>query len=282
MASCAVVAIAFASGAEAKAKKVSKLRTASASAIVAGSGTAGSATATCPAKTKAVAGGFSTSAPQLPPAAPSHWLSINESQRVGERSWRVSGVQAFTGSDTLTAFVYCEANKAKVKTASKTIAIPTTVGLGSTAFATCPKGTKPLSGGFSLPPSSAGGVTYVSRSIAGNGVGWVVDATRVDGGGDARNLIAYAYCAKTGAIKTKSASAFVLGPVNSFVTAVTGNCAKKTSARGGGFATSTPVGGLAATALVYESRGTGQGWTSSASASGTATSSTLVSNAYCR
>lgn len=188
----------------------------------------------------------------------------------------------FPGADTMTAFVYCEATKAKIKTASQTIAIPTTLGSGTTAFATCPKGTKPLSGGFAVPPAAAGGVLYVSRSIAGNGVGWVVDATRVDGGSDAKSLVATSYCAKTGAIKAKSATASVLGPINSFVTAATGNCAKKTSARGGGFATSTPVGGLTATALVYESRGTGRAWTSSASASGPATSSTLVSNAYCR
>ncbi|MDP9189712.1 MAG: hypothetical protein M3O25_10730 [Actinomycetota bacterium] len=282
MAAGAVLTVLLAGSAEAaKPKAPPKLRSASATVTASGTESVASATATCPAKTKAVAGGYTTSIPALPPAASPHWLNVHESQRVGEKAWRVSGVDYLGGTDSLTAYVYCEALKTKVRTASQTVALPTTANTGTTGFATCPEGSKPLSGGFSLPPASAADASYVSRSIAGNRIGWVVDATRLAVSG-ARSLISYAYCAEVPAIKTKSAARSVLGPAGSLTQAATGRCAKRASARGGGFATSTPVGGLLATALVYETRRLGRGWTSSAVASGATTSSTLVTNAYCR
>jgi hypothetical protein len=279
----AALALTVPSAEAAKGKGGAKLKTATATASAAGLFSVASATARCPAKTVAVAGGYSTSVPALPPAATSHWLNVYESQRIGQAKWRVSAAEHFpsAAADTLSAYVYCEALKAKVKTGSATIALPAIANTGTTAFATCPNGTKPLSGGFVTPVPTAAGESYVSRSIAGNGVGWVVDVTRL-AGADARNLVAIAYCAKVGAVKTRSASATVLGPANSTGVALTGSCPKGSSARGGGFATSTPVGGLLSTALVYETRRAGKAWSSAASASGAATSSTLVTNAYCR
>jgi hypothetical protein len=53
-------------------------------------------------------------------------------------------------------------------------------------------------------------------------------------------------------------------------------------ARGGGFATSTPVAGLTNAALVYETRRAGAVWSSSAAASSGTTSITLQTGAYCR
>lgn len=113
------------------------------------------------------------------------------------------------------------------------------------------------------------------------GVGWVVDAARF-AGADAANLQALAYCGDVGKVKTRTSSAAILGSTGALGTASTPGCPKKTALRGGGFATSTPVGGLAGSALVYESRPNGGSWLSSAVPGGTATSSTLVTNAYCR
>ena len=46
-----------------------------------------------------------------------HWLNVFESQRVGQNQWRVSGVEFFPapGADALTAYVYCEPLRTKVR-----------------------------------------------------------------------------------------------------------------------------------------------------------------------
>ena len=67
-----------------------KFRTAEATDSAGGAFTIATATATCPGKTRVVAGGYETTVPNLS----SHWLNVYESQRVGARQWRVSGVQA--------------------------------------------------------------------------------------------------------------------------------------------------------------------------------------------
>jgi hypothetical protein len=278
----AVMALPLSGAEAAKKKKPAKLQVGTFATSVVGSPNVATGTATCPGKTRAVAGGYTTSAPSMAAGNP-HWLNVYESQKIGQREWRVSGAEHFPApaTDSLIVYVYCEAMKAKVKTASSTVALPTTDGLGATALASCPKGTKSISGGFSSPPFDGVNESYVSRSIAANATGWVVDATNVSGA-SARTFKAIAYCADVRKMKGRTASAAILGPQNSARTATTPKCQKGLSLRGGGFATSTPVGGLLATALVYETKVAGGSWSSSAAASGDTTKSTLVTNAYCR
>ncbi|MBA2546606.1 MAG: hypothetical protein H0V15_06970 [Solirubrobacterales bacterium] len=242
---------------------------------IAGQFSAGTASVSCPKGTQATAGGFASTLP----TRNAQWIDLYESLRVGTRGWRVSGVQAHTGSGTLTASAYCEPLKGKLRTRSLNVPLGA-VGSTATGLAKCPGGTKVLSGGFEVPPANATASSYVSRSIAGNGVGWVVDATRLTGA--AASLTAFAYCADVTKIKTRSASAPVLGSSGLAQTATTPVCPKKKPLRGGGFATSTPVNGLLGSALVYESRPSGESWLSSAVAGGEPTASTLVTNAYCR
>lgn len=245
---------------------------------LAGQFSQGSATVMCPKGTQAVAGGFATTLPS--PNA--QWIQLYESRRLtNPRGWQVSGVQAHAGSGTLTASAYCEPLKAKVKTRAVTVPLGA-AGTTVTALATCTPGTKVLSGGFiTAPAANSPGSAYVSRSIAGNGIGWVADATRLTSA-ETGILTAYAYCADVGKIKTRSANAAVLGSSGAAQTASTPACPKKTPLRGGGFATSFPVNGLLGSALVYESRPSGRSWLSSAVPGGPATSSTLVTNSYCR
>jgi hypothetical protein len=259
------------------AAKPLKLKQAAASASVVGSFNIASATATCPKATQAVAGGYVTSVPNIP----NHWLNVHESQRIGTRQWRVSGVEYFPApaADSLVAFVYCEALAAKVKAAAATIPLTTTPHGTTSVLALCPSGHTVVSGGFLGPAANPANSAYISRSTLGLN-GWVVDATNLMGAPGA--VTAFAYCAKVGKVRQRSANAAVVGPANSVRTATTPACPKPTAARGGGFATSTPVGGLQATALVYESRRAGASWTSAATASGNTTSRTLVSTALCR
>jgi len=275
-AAIAVSLVAAAPAGAAKGGKQSATVVTGAPVTIAGQFSAGTASVSCPKGTQATAGGFASTLP----TRDAQWIDLYEFLRVGTRGWRVSGVQAHTGSGTLAASAYCEPLKGKVRRRSLNVPLGE-VGSTATGLAKCPRGTKVLSGGFAVPPANATASSYVSRSIAGNGIGWVVDATRL-AGADAASLTAFAYCADVTKIKTRSASGPVLGSSGLAQTATTPACPKKTSLRGGGFATSTPVNSLLGSALVYESRPSGESWLSSAVAGGAPTASTLLTNAYCR
>ena len=275
----AVGALAMTGAADAKKEAPPKLRTATAVASATGSPNVATATATCPGKTKAVSGGFTTTAP----AIPTHWLNVFVSTRMGDNKWRVGGSEYFPGgSDGLTAYAYCQRLKTKIRTVSNSVPLTATVDAGTTAFATCPTGTKILSGGFATPASVPGTfASYVSRSTGVTGSGWVVDATNLEGTAP-RTVTAIAYCAQLGRQTERTARVAITGPAGALKGVLTPGCPRKTRARSGGFATSTPVGGLDGAALVYESVLSARSWYSAASASSSMTSSTLVSSASCR
>jgi hypothetical protein len=254
------------------------LRQASATATATGAFGVGTATARCPGKTKAVAGGYTTTLPSIP----SHWLNVHESQRIGQNQWRVSGAEYFPfASDALTAYVYCEPLKTRVRSVSVNAPLTTTAHTSTSVLALCPSGTRALSGGFITPASNGADASYVSRSTVVGQKGWVVDTTNL-AGVTARTIFGYVYCARVRKALQRTASTPVLGPANSFRTVITPACPANTTSRGGGFATSAPVGGLAGTALVYETKRAGNSWTTSASASSNSTSSTMVGTSICR
>ncbi len=259
--------------------KLPKLPEVTVTASATGAFNVATATATCPKGRKAISGGYTTSAPSIP----NHWLNVYESQRVGQNAWRVSGVQYFPApaTDTLAAHVYCDTLRGKIATSSAAVPLTATLHGTTSVLALCPAGTKMLSGGFATPAANAMDASYVSRSAPAGASGWVVDATNLSGTA-ARNVTGLANCLKLAKAKQISEEVAVLGPANTTRSVRTPACPKNTIVRGGGFATSTPVSGLQATALVYESRRVGATWVSSASASGNSTSSTLVSTALCR
>jgi len=283
IASALAVSLAAAPPSAAK-KKSAKLRVATASEVALGAQDPVAAVATCPKGTKVVSGGFATSTPALG----SHWLNVHESQRISARAWRVSGVEIYAGSDKLTAYAYCDATTPKIKARSNTAVMPPIPGSGSVVQASCPEGTKALSGGFVSEPGTPTDLAMVSRSIRAGGTRWVVDATNVGAVPGGRNLTAQVYCAEVGKITKLFEDAAVVGPQGSLFTATTPKCPKKSTSRGGGFATSTPTGGLTNAAIVYESRRArfsrfgGATWSSSASAASATTSITLITDSYCR
>ena len=276
VASAAAFAL-YAAPAPAAKKGAAKLRTAAATASASGAFDVATATALCPKGTKVLGGGYTTTIP----AVGSHWLNVHESQRSGGRGWRVSGAEYFVGSDTLTAYAYCAPLNVKIKARSAQVAVPTTAGSGTVVQALCPKRTIALSGGFSTQPANASDSSLVSRSIGASRSRWVVDVTRLSGVAG-RTLSAHVNCAPKAKLSTRFEDAAVSGPLGSTHTAITPGCPKATGLTGGGFATSSPVGGLLNAALVYETKRAGAGWTSSATPSSGTTSITLVTNAYCR
>ncbi len=161
------------------------------------------------------------------------------------------------------------------------MAIPATEDSGTVVQALCPNRTTALSGGFSTEPANASDSSLISRSVGVSASRWVVDATRLAGAGG-RTLSAHVYCAPKAKLSTRFEDAAVTGPLGSTHTATSPGCPKGTGLTGGGFATSSPVGGLLNAALVYETKRAGSGWTSSATPSSGTTSITLVTNAYCR
>jgi hypothetical protein len=273
----ALVGLAAAPGAIAKKKGSGKLRTATASTTVSGAFSLASATARCPAGTRVLGGGYTTSVP----SPPSHWLDVYESRRAGARGWRVSGSEYFAGSDTLRAYAYCAAIRAKIRARSKRVAIPATADATTVVQALCPKRNIAFSGGFSTEPANATDSSFITGSVGAGKTRWVVDATRLTGVAG-RSLSAYAYCAPRAKLRTRFEDAAVVAPLGSTHTATSPRCPKGSGLTGGGFATSTPVGGLLNSALVYETRRAGSRWSASATPSSAATSITLVTNAYCR
>jgi hypothetical protein len=246
------------------------------------------ATAECPAKTKAVAGGFATTPPFIVPLPnpAAHYLNVYESQLVGTDQWRVSAVQYLGNFDSLTAYVYCQSRK-RLPTELFTVSLPTAVHGAGEAVVSCDGKGKVLSGGFlTEPPSTANGAV-VTASHRDSKTAWSASATRI-----APNpavppvppltLTAFAYCAKVPPIRQRSETVPVVGPTGASHKATPRNCQKQTKPRSGGFAVPHLATGLTNSAVVHESRLVGNRWIAAASATGTATSSTVTSFQYCR
>lgn len=254
-----------------------KISTATAEAMASGAFQPVTATATCPKGTQVVGGGYTTGVPQMA----TRWINVHESQRAGATAWRVSGVEVFGGANTLTAYAYCQAKAPRIKARSATVAMPGVANSSGVVQANCPKGMKAIAGGFATAAATPTEMSLVSRSIAAGGSRWVVDATQLSGSSTPA-LTAQVYCAATGKVRTRFGQAAVVGPLGSQYTANTPVCAKGTAAPAGGFATSTPIGGLGNAALVFEVRRAGRFWSATAAPSSDTSSITLVSAAYCR
>ena len=261
-------------------------RTATATPVVQNQVT--SATAECPAKTKAVAGGFATTPPFIGtlPSPIAHYLNVYESQMVGTDQWRVSAVQYLGTLDSLTAYVYCQSRK-RLPTELFTVSLPTAVHGAGEAVVSCDGRGKVLSGGFlTEPPSTANGAT-VTASHRDSKTAWSASATRIAPNPavppvSPLTLTAFAYCAKVPPIRQRSVTIPVVGPTGASHKATPRNCQKQTRPRSGGFAAPHLTNGLSNAAVVHESRLVGGRWIASASATGSATNSSVTAFQYCR
>jgi hypothetical protein len=157
--------------------------------------TVGSATAECPRGTQAVAGGFDTDAT---PGPDGPGVITVTSMRVGERRWKVAGVNIPPDSgqptaSSLTSYAYCEAAPFKLTAVSKDV----TVNGLKTFEVGCPNHGRAFSGGFDghleLSQTDATGTAAITSRRVSKGHAWRSSALSPFGNGPA-TATAYAYC----------------------------------------------------------------------------------------
>ena len=196
----AVVLTLLAAGVATEVATAGRLKTRSASETVPDK-QHGAAKAVCPKGTKAVSGGFKTEFFGIDLDFP--FIPIEASRRTGSRGWTSSGFNDGTAEGDLTSFAYCR--KQRLKAATDTVPAP--VGEFVTAHATCPAGTKIVSGGFGASPVDTVGTTpvlYVSESRRATKRRW--EASAFSNGNEHGELKAAAYCAKGKTPKARHAS----------------------------------------------------------------------------
>lgn len=247
-----------------------------------GEGDSGTATARCKPGAKAVSGGFrgefdaaevvSGNSPQL---------QVYESRRRNDRGWAGSAYnQGATGE--LTTYVMCRAKGPKVSSNRATVEgtpFMSAARTGATT-ATCPAGTKVVSGGFDNPDFRVTGdyandnrlVPYISRRSGPRK--WTVEAANY-GGADG-TLVAYAYCLDVPSPRTKRDTATFAAPLDGVrLGSAVARCPRGQRAVSGGF----KLTGLEP--LMVASRKVGsRRWKASASV-GYPGQATLTAYAYC-
>ncbi len=179
-----VIGISAASGA--------KLKTKSASTTI-GPDSQASATAACKPGTKAVSGGF-----EFVPSEPSPFLlHPNASVREGGRKWASAGTNFTDDPVALISYAYCRDQK--VDSVSETIELDPDTDASLTA--TCPAGTKAVSGGF-VAEGDDDTVVFVRASHKQGKRSWIVIA--ISFGTDPGTLRAQVNCHDGKKLKTRS------------------------------------------------------------------------------
>jgi hypothetical protein len=228
----------------------------------------------CPRGQRATGGGFRASSPTLDGASPS--VFIQESQKIGQRSWRVTGQQADApGPMALTAYVYCSADAPRTKTVATTVLSPN----GSTTFssdATCKSG-KAQAGGFltNVGTVNTSENNLVLESYRFSKKSWRGRALN-SSSSPGHPFTTYVYCADADLPKARSGSA-TGATGNTLVTAVSAQCKDGTHPGAGGFRQPAPN---AFYLLFYESFRNGKRWQVSARLVPPVTTP-LTATAYC-
>jgi hypothetical protein len=165
----------------------------------------GSATAQCEKGTKAISGGFEGEIGIVNPSDP--FVIPYMSRRDGGRKWTSAGMN-FEDPGDITSFAYCRDQKVKTADASTTMAA---FDESATATATCPRGTKAISGGFDNPDFAFN--EFVGPGIfptASQKLGkrrWTVSATNV--GNDSGELNASVNCREGKGLRTVEDTTFI-------------------------------------------------------------------------
>ena len=263
--------------------KPGKLLTRSATTTTTTDGQLASALATCPARAKAVSGGFATTF-FASGGNVSDLQEVYESRRLGANSWRVSAARDSANPSgpalTITAFVYCRKGWGKIPEAAWSILIGGGAGVRGSATANCPGAKKAISGGFAYNPPVYGIATenpaqhYESYRSAPRS--WT--ATLHNLGASSRTLTSYAYCRAGKAPSEKSASTAVPNGGGLATKLSSPACTGKRTALGGGYRTNPPTGTTLAP-LVIGSALAGKAW--EVSATSKLGSGTIRSSVYC-
>jgi hypothetical protein len=203
----------------------------------------GDVEATCKKGTKAISGGFDADL-----SFSDGFLLVYESMKTGGRRWETA---AFNEGDpgSLTSFAYCRDAKVKRRSAETTLDEDE----DGSAIATCPKGTKAISGGFDNPEFGKGGsaiLPYESRRLSKRE--WIVSGVNF---ADPGTLVAQVVCRKGKKVKTASDSDFAdhadtYSPV--------AGCPRGARAISGGFDSTLPPDGSIDGPFVYSSKKEGK------------------------
>jgi hypothetical protein len=222
-----------------------KLKTKS-NSITIGTEEQGSVAAKCKKGTKAISGGFAGEIVDFfgffVPITPF------ESMKISGRKWE-SAADNFAEPGSLTSFAYCRDAKVKRRTAETTVPGGNSVG---SVTATCPQGTKAVSGGFDNPDFANGGLgapailPFESRMTSKRE--WTVSAANL--GDDPGTLVAQVVCREGKVLTTAQESEFA---DHADVYGVEASCSPGKRVISGGFDSTLPHQGDADGPTVYRS-----------------------------
>jgi hypothetical protein len=156
------------------------------------------AIAVCPRGTRVISGGFVTAFDGVPYQG----NIIDTSRRIGSRKWvTVAGHTSNGPPEELTSIAYC-GDSPRLSEASKTTRVDDTTPVAP-ATATCPRGTRAVSGGFkskALPDTTFTAAALPRASKLSGKRGWKAVGVQpgVGGTGLSFDWTAYAYCAAAG------------------------------------------------------------------------------------
>jgi hypothetical protein len=152
-----------------------------------------SATAVCPRGTRAISGGFATTFD-----APYNGNIVDTSRRIGSRKWETVAAHTANGPpEKLISIAYC-GDAPRLLEASKTTHADDANQVAP-ATATCPPGTRAVSGGFksqAIPGSTFTAALPAASKLAGKRDWKAIGVQPAEGGtGSSFAWTAYAYCA---------------------------------------------------------------------------------------
>jgi hypothetical protein len=238
----------------------------------AGEGAVGSVTVKCKHGERATGGGF-----LMTPTSLATNVHLLESQKVGQRSWRVSSQRFGPGLSRVTAIVYC--SKTGPKTTTKSSSGALAANAITRVSASCGSAGKAQAGGTSVPPAASEGLGVI-ESFRSAGKTWRSSAEAFI---DTPTLTTYVYCAKVGALKSRTGSAPATANASlDSATALSPRC-KDGKPLAGGFSQPTAFigGGFNTRFRPYESVRSSKQWRASGVFLGNTLAPTLNAIAYC-
>lgn len=153
---------------------------------VSSQGNVSTATATCPSGKQAVGGGFSV------PLTLTNKLFVTSSFRSAPNAWTIAARNA-NGSGAATAFAYCRNANHAVTDATSSGTVPSGGSQVGDATASCPTGTRLISGGFEITNGASSNYAVPALSLAINtNPQWLVQAVNNTTG--AHPFTVHAYC----------------------------------------------------------------------------------------
>jgi hypothetical protein len=185
--------------------------------------------ASCPVGSDPLTAGFSISGFDTVEGG----IVPTRSQRTADGSIAKGENYSSVATGTLTDYAYCDTDSRAIVVRAANVTLPQD--LRRTATATCPEGTKVVSGGYVTTPSAGGGLgtvfTYRSRKVQN---GWRASAFNVES--DPAALKALAYCQQAGPNLQAGTESAMTNPAQYHgLATVTPTCPPSTRPVSGGF-----------------------------------------------